>query len=68
MGLAVLAVYSGEAGGSNPGAPVASCVEGHSSPGDPGMSGSWFIRYQPFSVLGIVRPQNRVSLGWMRTC
>jgi hypothetical protein len=35
---------------------------------DPGMPGSLFIRYQPFSGLGIVRPQNRVSLGWMRTC
>jgi hypothetical protein len=34
----VLAVYSGEAGGSNPGAPVASCVQGYSSPEGPGFN------------------------------
>jgi hypothetical protein len=43
----VLAVYSVEAGGSNPGVPVALCVEGHSSPGEPG---SWNARILVYQV------------------
>jgi hypothetical protein len=41
------AVYSSEAGGSNPGAPVASCVDGHLSPGEPG---SWNARVLVYQV------------------
>jgi hypothetical protein len=48
----VLAVYSGEAGGWNPGAPVANCVQGYSSPEEPGSWNARVLVYQVPALFG----------------